>query len=164
MDARHLSDQAAPVTTTAPPASAIPAWLQQHLTTRGLWDADGVARKVRARRCRRCGKLTLVGLDAPRCAGTATTDPRPLSALGEAAALILGLGTYALRFAAGHLELDRRGTFEIRGSPAGAVRVLTRYDRYDVVAEHRCDIVALPSLPTVWAAPRVPDYSGDPPY
>jgi hypothetical protein len=142
----------------------IPTWLQKHLEASGLWDVDGVTRHARVRRCRKCNHRVIVGLDADLIAGEAVCDTNPLSSRGEAAALILGRRTYCLRWTAGFLQLDQRGHFEIRGHPAGTPRRPGRLPPYDVVAEHACWVLPLPSIQTVHAAPKVGDYSGDPPF
>lgn len=138
----------------------IPTWLQHHLEARGLWDIDGVTRAARARRCRTCRKYVLAGLDSDRCALPVAVDPDPLSALGEAAALIAGRATYALRFWSGRLELDHRNQYEIR---AGGDR------RRDVLADHLCgqpSIGAAPALGMVsrLAPPPTASPAAEPPF
>lgn len=142
----------------------VPKWLEQHLESRGLWDADGITRHARVRRCRKCRARIVVGLDADLVAGEAHCDPYPLSQLGEAAALILGRRTYSLRWIAalGELRIDGRGQFEIRGHPAGSTP-RPGLPIYDVVAEHVCGTLPLPSIPSVHEKPRI-TFSDDPPY
>lgn len=135
----------------------IAGWLRAHLEDRGLWDADGVSRAARARRCR-CREYVLAGLDSDRCALPVATDLDPLSARGEAVALIAGRTTYSLRFLSDRLELDRRSHFEIRGG---------RTDRVDVLADHRCGLPSLGLAPELGATSRlgflVPDPLPDEP-
>lgn len=123
----------------------IETWLQRHLEDRGLWDTDGVGRAARARRCR-CRQYVLAGLDSDRCALPVAVDPDPLSARGEAVALIAGRSTYSLRFLSGRLELDHRGHFEIRGG---------RTYRVDVLAGHRCDQPSIGLAPGLGTASRL---------
>lgn len=131
-----------------------PPWLRAHLEKRGLWNADAVGRAARARTCRRCGRTILVGLDGDLCADVALADPSPLSVLGEAAALVLGRRTYSLRWASSRLELDYRSSFHIR----------PHRDRLDVVAEHDCHSLPLPSLASVLSVASPARYDGDPPF
>lgn len=108
----------------------LPAWLQRHLETIGAANTDGVARKARATRCRRCGAPILAGLDADICGWPARVDPAPLTAQGEAAAILTGRTTYRLNGTHSHIEIDRREDFNIRGTPPS--------DECIVVAEHAC--------------------------
>lgn len=113
----------------------VPQWLAQHLINAGHWDVNGLSRNARGRRCRDCGDWVLAGWDADRCAGTAYVDPTPLSALGEAMALVGGLDTYLLRRHEGRtFRLDRRHRWAIASKPAGHPGL-----RGDVVAEHQCN-------------------------
>lgn len=134
----------------------IDRWIQTHLETRGLWNADGVSRAVRARQCRKCHKLVLTALDSDMCAGVAIVDPTPLSPLGEAAALILGRRTYFLWPRLDRLELDLRYDGAIAGRPAGA-------GRYDVVGTHECGTGPLPSIKTFHTTTPVGP-NGEPPF
>lgn len=108
----------------------IPTWLKAQLEDRGLWNGDGINRRAKVRR-HTCGAHVVAGLDDPRCAIPVIADTVPLSALGEALALVAGRSTYALRRGAGAAEIDHRSQAHIKGSPAGTAG-------YDVVAEHRC--------------------------
>lgn len=123
----------------------IPTWLRAHLEDRGLWDADGVGRAARAHRCR-CRSYVLAGLDADRCALPVAAEPDPLSARGEAVALIAGRATFSLRMLSGRLELDHRGHFEIRDR---------RTTRIDVLAGHLCDQPSIGTVPGLGAASRL---------
>lgn len=107
-----------------------PAWLQRHLETIGAANTDGVARKARGTRCRRCGAPILAGLDADICGWPARVDPAPLTAQGEAAAILTGRTTYRLNGTPSRVEIDRREDFNIRGTPPS--------DECIVVAEHEC--------------------------
>lgn len=138
--------------------SAIPAWLQRHLESRGLWDADGITRAVRTRRCPTCHRRILTGLDSKTAGGPATVDARPLSVLGETIARTVGRTTYALWWAGDRLELEIRFRCDLRGWPADGQR------RYDVVADHACTHRPLPAVPSVHARPAVADTTGPPPF
>lgn len=142
----------------------IAKWLQQHLENCGLWNVDRVSRTVHAARCKKCRRMLYTGLDADLIAGVARVDPDPISATGEAVAHLLGLRTYSLRWQLDSLTLDLRTHFEIRGHPAGTVHQAGRPPPYDVVAEHRCDVLALPGVESVHNTPRIPDYNAPPPY
>lgn len=136
----------------------IPDWLKAHLESRGLWDADGVGRAARARRCK-CREYVLAGLDADRCAFPAAVDVEPLSARGEAVALIAGRSTYSLRILSGRLELDQRSHFDIRGPQ----------NRLDVLAGHLCGQPSLGAVPGLGMASRlgfqpVGLYPAEPPF
>lgn len=124
----------------------IPTWLRAHLEDRGLWDSDGIGRAARAHRCRSCRQYVLAGLDSDRCALPVAADPDPLSARGEAVALIAGRSTYSLRFLSGRLELDHRTHFEIRGG---------RTDRMDILAGHLCDQPSIGLGPGLGVASRL---------
>lgn len=112
--------------------SGLPKWLLAHLEEQGHL-VGGVGRRATIRPCADCRQATVTGLDADRCAHRATCDPNPLTARGEAIALIAGRRTYALRRLFGRLELDHRDHWQIRANPAGHPD-----NRYDVLAEHRC--------------------------
>ena len=112
---------------------AFPDWLAQHLVDTGHWDVHGVGRTARGRKCHKCKTFILAGLDADRCASSAYADPTPLSALGEAMALVAGRQTYALRRSANGFRLDVRDRWQIASQPAGPGR------RFDVIADHVCN-------------------------
>jgi hypothetical protein len=103
--------------------------IESSLRARGLWDADGVHEKVRARLCPKCGAPVMVGLadGAP-----VAVDPVPLNRIGEASALLAGRTTFALRYL-GRYELSWRSAEHITGTPAGTNA------RLEVVAEHMCN-------------------------
>lgn len=134
----------------------IPDWLAKHLEDTGKLGRDRIGRAARAHRCKDCGHLILTGLDNDMCAGVAHADPIPLQPLGEALAQISGRRTYALHQTSGRLELVLRYDLQITGAPAG-----TR--PYDVLAEHTCDAVNLPSKPSVYAGPAAAHHN-QPPY
>ncbi len=83
-----------------------------------------------------CGQTILTGLDDDTCAGTATVDPTPLTAIGEALALIDGRCTYALTWRASLPELDQRTQWDLRARDA---------DHTVVLPEHRCHTAPLPT-------------------
>ena len=96
---------------------------------------NGRTRRARATNCR-CGAPVISGLDADICALVATVDPRPLSAQGEALALITDRRTWTFRTVGERLVLDVRDDYAIRAMPAGGV---ARFSApYDVMAEHVC--------------------------
>jgi hypothetical protein len=99
----------------------------------------GLTRRAHLRPCNgrapdgtRCRELVLAGLDADRTALEAFTDPAPLSALGEALAVVEGRRTYSLRREGGGWVLDGRDHHRIAWSPAGTG------SRLDVVRQHVC--------------------------
>lgn len=134
----------------------IPDWLARHLEDTGKLGRDRISRAARAHRCKHCGRFILTGLDNNMCAGVADVDPVPLAPLGEALAIIAGRSTYALRKTPGRLELQLRDSWQITGKPAGTTR-------FDVVAQHTCDAINLPALPSVLARPAEADHE-HPPY
>lgn len=134
--------------------------LESHLRARGLWNPDGVHRAARARYCKKCGAVVLVGLDDDTSAFTAIADPFPLDGPGELTALLTGRTTYRLRWAGGRYELDARDQFHIAGSPPGALDVTGRL--VEVLAAHACGQV----LSTAALADPRPAYvrHQEPPY
>lgn len=92
-----------------------------------------MARPARASMCPSCGAHRIHGLDADWAALPAKVDPRPLTALGEALAIVSGLRTYDLgRYGSGY-QLDYRDQGHVQSRPAGS-------GRSDVLAEHRCHL------------------------
>jgi hypothetical protein len=77
--------------------------------------------------CRKCGRPTLQGDDHDKAPGFAIVDPTPIDMLGEAAARLAGLKTYAIARRLGVPEICRR-------------TALHTDRRNPVTAEHRCDI------------------------
>lgn len=97
----------------------IPAWLQR---VRGE-----AMRAARLHCCPRCGAAILSGLDDDNAARTAHADPTPITALGEAVALVAGRGTYDLMTVAGRKELWRRDEWHIGGKR-----------KWPVIPDHEC--------------------------
>lgn len=130
-----------------------PTWLLDHLIRAGHVTETGATRKAKIRRCQKCRAHVLVGLDADMCALEVEADPTPLSALGEALALVEGRRTLALYRDRGRFVLDPRRTEDITGDPAGS------NSREDALREHRCstfltDPLTAPSaFAVVWQPP-----------
>jgi len=120
----------------------IAPWLKRHLEATGRWNADGISRRLRARRCRDCQTMVLAGLDADQCAFATFVDPAPISALGEALAVLADRHTYDLRRVGPQFELDHRCALNISKRPADGTR--------DVHASHRCGASPLPDLPSAY--------------
>lgn len=115
--------------------------VQRILGARGLANADGISRTVRAGVCRRCHAPILTGLDSDVAALPARVDPEPVDQAGELLAVLAGRATYALRRAGLRLELDARSSFHMKTPPGNG--------RFDVLAEHAC---GTPPLPTTASA------------
>lgn len=109
-----------------------PTWLRDHLIRAGHVTETGLTRRAKIRHCARCGHAVLAGLDNYTGALEVAADPIPLSALGEAMALVAGHRTFALHQEAGSWVLDRRDDEHIAHHPAG-----TRTHE-DVVPSHVC--------------------------
>lgn len=108
-------------------------WLVDHLIRTGHMTETGATRRARLRSCPRgCGAWVVFGLDGIVAAREARVDPTPLSALGEALALLEGRYTEALYREGGGYALDPRQPIQIKSRPAGAT------PREDVLREHRC--------------------------
>jgi hypothetical protein len=138
--------------------TGVPAWLQRHLENLGVWSADGINRRVRVRTCR-CGARVLVGLDADRCAATATADPGPLDNIGEFAARLNSRQTYRLQYDSSRRgwTLDYRDQINIEASPPD--------HNTHVLPEHQCG-KPIPALgPPIKNPhpPKIATYSGDEP-
>lgn len=84
----------------------IPAWLKRRQT-------GDTSRAATLRLCPTCKRPVLTGLDADHLALKATCDPTPLTALGEAVALITGRRTYTLTPGKDRKELDYRDEWRI---------------------------------------------------
>jgi hypothetical protein len=117
-----------------------------HIVEQRLLDTaalvGGVGRRARATHCTTCRTPVITGLDADLAALDATTDPTPLSPLGEALAHIANRRTYALQTEGGRLVLNPRDASRITHRPAGT-------HRFDVMPEHRChDQTHLPTIPS----------------
>lgn len=107
--------------------------VKRTLEARGLWNADGIGRRARARLCKRCNQAVMVGLDGDLVARVATCSPVPLSRIGEALVLLAGRPTYSLRWIAGRYEIDWRDQWQIKGMPAGSQQFI------DVLGAHECN-------------------------
>lgn len=117
-------------------------------------------RGVRARRCP-CGTPTLTGLDDDQVAGVVTVDAVPLSALGEALAILGGRRTYTLD--GQPARLTRRDAQRIKLKPAG--KPIKPWHSYDILPAHQCaqPIPADLSIPTMLAAKETKTQSNDDP-
>ena len=112
--------------------SPVEPWVEEALRAKGIWNDDGVSRSARARRCKECAAVILVGLDGDRCGGVARVDLTPLTPLAEALAVsTLDLMTYRLRWSVDHYEIDPRWQWDTEGAPAAPGTV-------DVLPAHRC--------------------------
>lgn len=89
-------------------------------------------RTARAEFCPSCRRVVMVGLSADFGGYVVAADPQPMTAFGEAVALMSGRGTVGLRWRYDHYELEDRSSFRIRGSPAGT-------NGLDVLVVHECD-------------------------
>ena len=90
-------------------------------------------RAAKAEFCGRCGRSVMVGLNARFGGFEIEADPQPLTAVGEAVALMAGRATVSLAWVGDHYEIDSRDHFRIRGSPAGT-------NRLDVLVVHDCGL------------------------
>lgn len=153
--------QPALFTTPTQAGPAIPtaghnSWLAAHLIRTGHMTETGATRAARIRTCWTCKAAILVGLDADTCAIETTTDPTPLTPLGEALALLDNRRTWALHRERSRYVLDRRDHHEITHHPA------TSRSREDVLRAHRChtppaaDAVTAPSSFTPPTPPLPP--------
>lgn len=129
--------QDALVAIPTPPTRPAPRHRHQHpaedLATRKHW------RGIRATWCRGCKTPILTGLDSDECALQARVDATPLTAIGEALALLAGRQTFTLRrdLARSIVLLERRNADAIRRRPAEAPCRLDAL-AWDIHAEHRC--------------------------
>lgn len=98
---------------------SLPEWLRRTL--------GDTYRSVRLRTCTRCNAPVLAGLDADNCAFAARVDMTPISATGEAVALLTGRRTFDLVGGGGEKKLYIREDHNIKSDR-----------RYLVFAEHRC--------------------------
>ena len=108
------------------------SWLLDHLIRAGHVTETGATRRARIRTCPSCHEPILIGLDADSCAIEAHVDPTPLTALGEALAVVEGRWTWALRREGTRYVLDPRDHHDIAWAPAATVA------RTDVLRAHRC--------------------------
>jgi len=90
-----------------------------------------------------CKADVLAGFDEDHCASAVIADPYPLSALGEALALLENRRSYELRRHNDGLALWVRDHWQIGGSPAS--------DEVIVLTDHVCGKAKLPDvkIPTV---------------
>lgn len=139
-------------TQTARRDPSTPPWLAAY-TTRSGDDPRLVGTRAIPRTCP-CGRLVLVGYDAPAIAGLATVDPYTATPQLEAAAVILATPTYQLWGDPGRYELTPRHIPGVRtvGTKRPASDVL-------VVLAHRCDRPTLATTPL--PAPHRPARPGD---
>lgn len=87
------------------------------------WLSNITRNRASGRRCPSC-KTWVVQVD------DATLDPQPLTAAGEALALLDGRQTYEIsRFT----DVKRRGAYDIRQHPAGTFKLPT-----DIYVTHQC--------------------------
>jgi hypothetical protein len=97
-------------------------------------------------RCERCHRRIVRGLDAYLLASEVRLDPAPLSAVGEALAIIRRRHTWSLTLRGGsRLEIAPRYSWDITAVPAGGL------DRGDVLTAHRC------ASPWPWSGPLAAD-------
>jgi hypothetical protein len=128
----------------APTSGRLPEWLARRLDAAGLMDiSTGATRSARVAICVACQARVLRGLCADWGGWSVDADPEPLSALGEALALMAGRPTYELRWLGDRYELDGRDQFRISGAVAGTRAGL------DVLVGHQCDGAELPRARTM---------------
>lgn len=135
------------------PAAPQPANIAPNPRTRRLlgphvaqWLADQT-RHIQAERCPDCRADILRGLNDTVAASSIDVDPTPLSALGEALAILAGRSTVACESWGGSgARFTRRGHHQITSRPAGTFRG-------DVYATHLCGSTPLPSIPSTFAKP-----------
>lgn len=109
--------------------------IPKHIAEAAL--TNGITRRAKERTCT-CGAPIFVGLDADRCAGEVRVDTKPVTAAGEALAILSGRSTYLLRTGL-RPELDHRTQWHIAGTSA---------DDTTVLAAHTCGAPPLPTKPT----------------
>lgn len=134
-----------------------PAWLRRHLADQGHIDIDsGATEAARITRCGRCRRPTWVALE-PRGLSR-RLDLQPLTALGEALAILNGRTTCGMYREAGALRIESRTTDRIRGHPAASPGT-------DVLLEHRCQDppINLPRTGTSITWPVTPPPATDQP-
>lgn len=111
-------------------------------------DLADQTRHIHARWCRSCKAPVLRGLHDLRCAFDIEVDPGPLSALGEALALLAGRRTFSCEVYSGLRFTGCRDASRITSRPAGTRRL-------DVYASHLCGATPLPSIPSNFTKPVV---------
>lgn len=117
----------------SPRAGKLPAHVQTHIeTTTGL--PIGLSGgQAKPGTCPTCGRVVLVGYDAPVAAFLAVTDPYRLTPALDAAAWILDRATYRLHGDPGTHVLERRTTPGAPNCPCTVPATETT-----VLAEHKC--------------------------
>lgn len=120
----------------------------QALKRAGIKPGSQFRRNVRSGTCNRCGWAVLRGMDADRAALEVICDPEPLTATGEALALLSGRRTYALRMVGTEYHLNPRDQFNIGGEAAGGPGP-------DVLLNHKCHLRL--QFPTTGKAARIFD-------
>lgn len=134
-------------TPAAAPAKA-PTIADQHAALEARYGKRPGQRYVKPARCRHCKAWTLRGLDADLGAFPASVDLHPLDALGEALAQIAGTATYQLVRRGRGAALQRRTRHSIACWPAGGPG--PGGQSFDVLSEHRCQPLNLPTIPSVF--------------
>lgn len=162
----HRHDPAQPTlldiltTPTTTPSAPTPKWLVNHLVATGHLTETGATRRARIRPCPNCHDLILVALDGDRCAFEAHVDPDPLTALGEALAVIDNRHTWTLRRSGDGYVLDPRDATSIAYRPAGTE------PRADILRQHRCHTAPVPAqlaAPTSFAEAHPHTHTDDHP-
>lgn len=122
----------------------LPEWLARRLDAAGLMDiSTGAMRSARVAICPTCQARVFRGINADWGGWSVDADLEPLSALGEALALMAGRTTLELRWLGNRYELDGRDPFRISGAPAGTRAGL------DVLLAHECEGEEYPHAPTM---------------
>jgi hypothetical protein len=112
------------------------------------WIVDGrLGRRARVQVCAVCHRVVIYGLDADRCALTATVDAHPITAAGEVEAIRAGRRTYELA----RMELHPRDRWNIPGRPPS--------HRLIVLADHDHK----KRIPDSWLMPPAPSTPPKPP-
>ena len=120
-----------------------PEYLVKRMVAAGAMDpATGATRRARAVTCSGCRRPVMRGLDRDFGGLSADADPAPLSALGEALALLAHRPTYELRWLGGRYEIDRRDRYRIAGQPAGTNGI-------DILVGHDCSLSPGQNYPTI---------------
>lgn len=125
----------------------MPTWLYLKLATQaGL-------RGARSGVCLKCRRPVLRGLDHDKCAMTAEVDAYPISALGEAVALLRGATTFDLALTGGTYELHYRYRQHV-----GQVR------SYPVFVAHDCSYFYHPAEEAFTEDVPVAELPDEPPF
>lgn len=144
--------------TPMPPEPSTPAWVTA-IETRTGGELRLTSGRAIPAPCSRCGRWTLQGYDAPRCAGLAIVDPNPLDPTLEAACVILAIPTWQLWGTPGRYELTPR-------HEPGVRHAATHRPATDVVvvAAHRCGHPPLAPETVRITRPRPPAARDAPPF